>query len=65
MLRLLNLRKAERELENILNDVSKIIANAVSEQIKVPQEILFGIRKAVEAKVVEKVDVLVVLVAFS
>lgn len=29
-------KKAERELENILNDVSKIIANAVSEQIKVP-----------------------------
>ena len=29
-------KKAERELENILNDVSKIIAFAVSEQIKVP-----------------------------
>ena len=29
-------KKAERELENILNEVSKIVAYAVSEQIKVP-----------------------------
>lgn len=29
-------KKAERELESILNEVSKIVAYAVSEQIKVP-----------------------------
>lgn len=29
-------KKAERELENILNEVSKIVAYAVSDQIKVP-----------------------------